>query len=66
MSNREYFLTYCVRQDLSAIYRYVMAELGSQFDEKPVWERDEILERWLEQPLNMSKWNEAKSRSSQQ
>ena len=65
MSNREYFLTYCVRQDLSAIYRYVMAELGSQFDEKPVWERAEILERWLDQPLNTSKWNEAKSRSSQ-
>ncbi len=65
MSNREYFLTYCVRQDLSAIYRYVMAELGSQFDEKPVWERAEILERWLDQPLNTLKWNEARSRSSQ-
>lgn len=65
MSNREYFLTYCVRQDLSAIYRYAMAELGSQFEEKPIWERAEILERWLDQPLNTPKWNEARSRSTQ-
>lgn len=65
MSNREYFLTYCVRQDLSAIYRYVMTELGSRFEDKTIWECAEILERWLNQPLNTPKWNEARSRSTQ-
>ena len=39
MTNREYFLTYCVKQDLCAIYRYAMLELKMKFESKPLWER---------------------------
>lgn len=59
MSNREFFTTYCVRQDLCAIYRYALMDLASRFDNKPLWERAEIFEKWLNQPLDKQKWNEA-------
>ena len=59
MSNREFFSTYCFREDLSAIYRYAMMDLASQFEGKPLWERSEIFEKWMNQPLNRQKWNEA-------
>ncbi len=61
MTNREFFLTYCVKQDLCAIYRYAMWELKLKFENKPIWEKNEIYEKWLNQPLDVQKWNEARS-----
>ncbi|MBR3269422.1 MAG: hypothetical protein IKI58_11965 [Oscillospiraceae bacterium] len=62
MTNREYFLTYCVKQDLCAIYRYAMLELKMKFESKPLWEKKELFEKWLEQPLDADKWNYARTR----
>ena len=59
MSNRDFFVTYCVREDQCAYYRYAMADLASQMEDKPVWERREILDKWLNQPFDMRKWNAA-------
>ena len=59
MTKRDYFITYCVQQDLAAIYRYAMMDISSGSEDKPIWERSEILEKWLNQPMDMSKWNEA-------
>lgn len=59
MTNRDFFTTYCVKQDLSAIYRYAMADLASSFEGKPIWERAELFEKWLNQPLDKHKWGEA-------
>ena len=61
MTNREYFRTYCVKQDLCAIYRYAMWELKLKFENKPLWEKTEIFEKWLDQPLDAEKWNDARS-----
>lgn len=62
MTNREFFLTYCSRQDLFAIYRYAMWDLKLRFEDKPLWEKSEIFEKWLNQPLDAEKWNDARSR----
>lgn len=59
MTNREYFSTYCVRQDLCAIYRYAMMDLATRFEDKPIWERAEMFEKWLNQPVDIRKWNDA-------
>ena len=59
MSNREYFTTYCVQKDLCAIYRYAMMDLASKFENQPIWERREMFEKWLNQPLDKQKWSEA-------
>lgn len=59
MSKRDYFITHCVRADLCAIYRYTMMDLSSLFDDKPIGERAELLEKWLSQPMDMKKWREA-------
>lgn len=59
MTKREYFMTHCSQSDLCAIYRYAMTDLSAQFEGKPVWEREEILEQWLDQPLDAKKWNAA-------
>lgn len=59
MTNREFFATYCFKQDLSAIYRYAMTDLASSFEGKPIWERAELFEKWLNQPLDKHKWSEA-------
>ena len=59
MSNRDFFATYCSKQDLCAIYRYMMMDLGTKFEGKPIWERTELYEKWLNQPLDKCKWNEA-------
>ena len=55
MTNREYFRTYCVKQDLCAIYRYAMWELKLKFENKPLGEKTEIFEKWLDQPLDAEK-----------
>ena len=59
MSKRDFFMTYCTKSDLCAIYRYAMMDLGVSFENKPVWERAEMFEKWLSQPLDAAKWNEA-------
>ena len=53
---------FCVKQDLCAIYRYAMWELKLKFENKPLWEKTEIFEKWLDQPLDAEKWNDARSR----
>ena len=59
MSKRDYFINHCFRSDLCAIYRYAMIDLSSVFEGKPIWERAELLEKWLSQPMDMNKWREA-------
>ena len=62
MSKRDYFITYCYQSDLAVIYRYAMTDLSIAFEGKPIWERAEILEKWLDQPIDIRKWNAANGR----
>lgn len=59
MTKRDYFVTHCTQSDLCAIYRYAMTDLAAQFEGKPVWERAELLEKWLNRPLDAKKWDAA-------
>ncbi|MBR6107563.1 MAG: hypothetical protein IKQ39_06105 [Oscillospiraceae bacterium] len=60
MTNRMYFTLSCTREDLCAVHRYAMYDLASRFSNVPLWERDEILEKWLDEPFDQQKWANAK------
>ena len=58
MTNLEYFRTYCVKQDLCAIYRYAMWELKLKFENKPLGKRPRSLKngsisRWMQKSGTM-------------
>ena len=60
MTNRMYFTLSCNREDLCAVHRYAMWDLTSRFGNAPFWEREEILEKWLDEPFDQLKWAAAK------
>ena len=57
MTNREFFSACCVRSDLCAVNRYAMMDLADRFENMPMWEKEEVFEKWMNQPFDPAKWD---------
>lgn len=63
MTNRSFFVLSCTKEDLCAIWRYLMWDLGTRFSGRSVPEKEEILEKWLDQPFDSQQWESARRQS---
>ena len=61
ITNREFFLISCDRDQFFQINRYAQRELSKRFkQEDPIWEKEKIYEQWLDEPIDIRKFEAAK------
>lgn len=61
ITNREFFLISCDRGQFFQINRYAQRELSKRFkQEDPIWEKEKIYEQWLDEPVDIRKFEAAK------
>jgi len=66
MTNRTYFSLYCTKEDLPVVVRYSQREMSARCDyHSPIWVKEEIFEKWLDEPFDQRKWDSAKNPRSE-
>lgn len=65
VSNREFFALSCDRGHFFQINRYAQRELSKRFkQEDPIWEKEKIYEQWLDEPVDIRKFEAARLNSN--
>lgn len=61
MTNREFFIGCCDRERLAQINRYAQRALEKRVKpEDPIWTKEDAYEKWLNEPIDMRKFEAAK------
>lgn len=64
ITNREFFTTACTREQLAQINRYAQRILSKRWkNEDPIWVKEKIYNEFLEEPVDIRKFEAAKLNS---